>query len=617
MGNRPDAATAAAQKGILGQIGRNLTELARRGELRPLIGRQVELRRLQEVIARRDKNCPVLVGEPGVGKTAIVEGFAQRIVQASAAALFHSSEIIEVRSSDLLAGATHVGEFEQRMGELTKALQSNRDLILFIDEMHTLMASGTPGSKAVDMLKPYLGRGQMKLIGATTHDDFRQMQKDPAWERRMCPVLVKEMSELETLALLRAVSPDFAAHHGVAIQDDALAEAATLSARCLRDQYLPDKALELLDDAAACVRLDAAEEGQDVSRDDEATPVATVEAHDVRVALEKRLGRPIDFTTERLSKEDLDQLRAHLAEHIVGQDRAVDAVCDALKRSAAFGAAHRGPIASFLFVGPSGVGKTETARCLAQRVFSSDREAFIQIDCSQLDQDHTLSRLWGAPPGYVGHERGGSLTEKVRRHPNALVLLDEIEKMAPKAATDLLVQLLEEGSLTDMGSGRRIDFTQTIVVMTSNLGNDFVDSAASRVGFMDRQAPAGQGSGMEQRIEEAVRGFFPPEVLGRLGRIVPFERLSRGHVQTLLERELRQRMGQLSSVRTYTVADDVWELLLGHMEYEDYGAREVGRVLAQWVEPALADAQMDTHGVLKNVLLSVDDDGRLLFDFET
>src|ERR671927_1506035 len=502
----------------LEKFGRDLTELAEQGKLDPVIGRDDEIRRVIQVLSRRTKNNPVLIGDPGVGKTAIAEGLAQRIVSGDVPDSLRDRRVIALDIGAMVAGSKYRGEFEDRMKAVLEEIrQAQGQVILFMDELHTIVGAGA-AEGAVDagnMLKPMLARGELRAVGATTLDEYRKhIEKDAALERRFQPVQVGEPSEEDTIAILRGLKERYEVHHGVRIQDSAIVAAAMLSHRYISDRFLPDKAIDLIDEAASRLRIEIDSmptEIDEVERRiqheaEESTDGAgrtflkeEVDEEDVAEVVAKWTGIPVSKLMEG-EVEKLVHMEDRLHDRVIGQDEAVAAVSNALRRSRAGLQDPNRPIGSFLFLGPTGVGKTELAKALAEFLFDSEG-AMIRIDMSEFGEKHAVSRLVGAPPGYVGYEEGGRVTEAIRRRPYAVVLLDEVEKAHPDVF-NVLLQLMDDGRLTD-GQGRTVDFRNVVLIMTSNLG-----SGAS-----------------EDMVLKAVREHFKPEFLNRIDELVVFHRL--------------------------------------------------------------------------------------------
>ncbi|CAN5866882.1 ATP-dependent chaperone ClpB [soil metagenome] len=675
----------------LEQYGRDLTEQARKGRLDPVIGRDDEIRRVIQVLSRRTKNNPVLIGEPGVGKTAIVEGLAGRIADGDVPEGLKTKRIVAVDLGALVAGAKYRGEFEERLKAVLDEIKASEgEVITFIDEMHTLVGAGAAeGSMdASNMLKPMLARGELRMIGATTLDEYRKyVEKDAALERRFQPVLVEPPSVEDAIGILRGLKERYEVHHGVRITDAALVAAAVLSDRYIIARFLPDKAIDLIDESASRLRIeidsmpeeideltrrriqleierealrkesdersqerlaDLERELADVSEeidaltarwDREKEAIAGIRetkqqiedaraqaeraerAGDLQRAAELRYGRLRELETEleagqdqleklhaegrMLSEEVTDQdvaevvarwtgipvtklmqgemeklvhLEEHLHQRVIGQDHAVDAVANAVRRNRAGLADPNRPIGSFLFLGPTGVGKTELARTLAEYLFD-DQRAMVRIDMSEYQERHSVSRLIGAPPGYVGYDEGGQLTEAVRRRPYSVVLLDEVEKAHPDVFNTLL-QLLDDGRLTD-GQGRTVDFTNAVLIMTSNLGSEHIQ-------------PDLPDEVITTRVLEAVRGHFRPEFLNRIDDMVVFSRLSREDLRVIVDIQLVELRKRLSDRRITLEVTDEAATLLAELGFDPvYGARPLKRVIQKQVADPLAIALLE------------------------
>ena len=628
-----DYEATATGESMLKKYTRDLTALARDGKLDPVIGRDEEIKRVIQVLSRRTKNNPVLIGEPGVGKTAIADGLAQKIVNADVPELLRGRRVLALDLGGMVAGAKYRGEFEERLkGALDEILRSN-DVVLFIDELHTVVGAGAAEGAidASNMMKPMLARGELQCIGATTLDEYRaHLEKDAALERRFQPILVGEPTGEETVAILEGLRDRYEAHHQVKITDAAVREAAHLSDRYISDRFLPDKAIDLLDEAASKLRIEAtmlppdlrdmelklqelAREGaaavqsQDYERAaelkaqsdkiqetfvtakdawlaDKGIADATVDGDDIAALVSKWTGIPV----QRMLQEEADKLLAmeeRLHGRVIGQERAVEAVSEAVRRARAGLRDPKRPIGSFIFLGPTGVGKTELARSLAEFLFD-DENALIRLDMSEYMEKHTASRLVGAPPGYVGYDEGGQLTEAVRRRPYSVILFDEIEKAHPDVFNALL-QILDDGRLTD-GKGRTVDFKNTVVIMTSNIGGGVINK--HRLGF------ASDGDGLshddlEQRLLGELRKTFRPEFLNRVDEIIVFDPLTReqlaGIVDLLLAhlRDLVRGQGmslEVSQAAREHVADQGYDV--------DYGARPLKRAIQRLLENPLSSA---------------------------
>jgi len=615
---------------VLRKYSRDLTELARRGELDPVIGRDAEIRRV--ILVRRTKNNPVLIGEPGVGKTAIVEGLAQRIVAGDVPDLLKNKRVLALDLPGLVAGSKFRGEFEERLQAVMEEIRrARREIILFIDELHTVVGAGAAEGAidAANMLKPALARGELQCIGATTLDEYREhIERDPALERRFQPVYVDEPTVEETIEILKGLRPRYEAHHGVQITDAALEAAARLSARYITDRHLPDKAIDLVDEAAAKVRVDlesppadlkqlearlaevrqaeeAAVEARDyeqaarlraeavrLEQDLEAArqrwqnerPVDNVvEAEDIAALIAEWTGVPVQRMLET-EAERLLNLEERLHQRVVGQEAAVAALADAIRRARSGLKDPRRPIGSFIFVGPTGVGKTELAKALAEVLFDSD-EALLRVDMSEYQEKHTVSRLIGAPPGYVGYEEGGQLTEAVRRRPYQVILFDEIEKAHPEVF-NVLLQVLDDGRLTD-GQGHTVDFRNTVIIMTSNVGTQHVRRGA--LGFAVPEDTRSDRERRRQQIEEELKRTFRPEFLNRIDEIIIFDPLTPEQVQQIVDlmvRDLQKRLAEQSITLDLTPAARAWLAREGFDPH--YGARPLRRTIQRHLENPLA-----------------------------
>ncbi|MDW8064719.1 MAG: AAA family ATPase [Anaerolineae bacterium] len=617
---------------MLERYGRDLTRLARQGKLDPVINREAEILRVIQVLCRRTKNNPVLIGEAGVGKTAIVEGLAQRILANDVPELLMGRRIVQLDLAAMVAGARFRGEFEERLKAVIEEVQrAEGEIILFIDEIHTVVGAGAASGAldAASMLKPALARGELRCIGATTLDEYRKyIEKDPALERRFAPIFVEEPSVESAIQMLQGLRERYEAHHQVRISDEAIVAAVRLSHRYITDRRLPDKAIDLIDEAAARLRvalntlppelkalkteierLSQEEEHAGLNRDYERAAQIRMR----RLRLQKEFeARRTQWQRERnldevVSEEDVAQVVAawtgipvaqvmeteaekllhmeeRLRERVVGQDEAIAVVADAIRRARAGLKDPRRPIGSFLFLGPTGVGKTELARALAEYLFG-DEDALVRLDMSEYREYHTVSRLFGAPPGYVGYEEGGQLTEAVRRRPYRVILFDEIEKAHPDVWNALL-QILDDGRLTD-GQGHIVNFRNTIIIMTSNVGTEhfrrggaigFVQAASERERLEERQ-----------RIERALRETFRPEFLNRIDEIVIFNRLTLEHMMQIVDIQMCQIQGRLAEHGLRIILTDTARRWLAEEGYDPaFGARPLERVLQKHVESPLA-----------------------------
>ena len=560
------------EAGPLSKYGRDLTALARLGRLEPVVGREAELVRVLRILSRRWKNNPVLLGEPGVGKTAIAEGLAQRLAAGDVPEALRGLRLVSLDLGALLAGARYRGDFEERVGALLRELRARGDVILFVDELHTLLGAGAAEGAvdAANLLKPALGRGELRLLGATTPEEYRRVERDSALERRFQPVWVGEPDAAESEEMLRGLREGLERHHALRIDDGAVRAAVTLSARYLPDRRLPDKAVDLLDEACAAVRTASGAEG-------------TVTEADVAAALQSWTGVPVELPGAGEARELLD-LETRLSARIVGQGAAIRAVAQAVRRGRVGLREAERPIACLLFLGPSGVGKTALCRALAETVFGN-ADALLRLDMSEYMEAHAVSRLIGAPPGYVGHGEGGLLTEPVRRRANRVILLDEIEK-AHDAVFDLLLQILDAGRLTD-AQGRRADFRNTILVMTGNLGMDRGTGSGRALGFSAEARD--EAAETERRVMDALRRRFRPELLNRIDETVIFRRLNDADCRTIADQMLREAAARLEALGIrLDYGAEAAEALAGLCPAEQ-GARPLRRAIQTKVEDPAAE----------------------------
>ena len=613
----------------------DMTKRAEEGKLDPVIGRDDEIRRTIQVLQRRTKNNPVLIGEPGVGKTAIVEGLAQRMVQGEVPEVLRDKRLVELNINAMVAGAKYRGEFEERLKQVMDELQAAQsEIILFIDEVHTIVGAGQGGGEGgldvANVLKPAMARGEMNLIGATTLNEYQKyIEKDAALERRFQPVFVPEPTVEQTISILRGLRDKLEGHHKVTIRDEAFAAAAELSDRYIGNRFLPDKAIDLIDQAAARVRIASTsrpaeiqeleaelaqlkrEQDYAASRKwyDEAkvfekriqerkehleqiterwqqtqgSKTEEVRVEDIAEIISRLTGIPVtELTAEE--REKLLQMEERLHQRVIGQQEAITAVSDAVRLARAGLRQGSRPIATFLFLGPTGVGKTELAKALAEVVFG-DEDAMIRIDMSEYMERHAVSRLIGAPPGYVGYDEGGQLTERVRRRPYSVILLDEIEK-AHADVNNILLQVFDDGRLTD-GKGRVVDFTNTIIIATSNLGSELIMKNAQAGEFA--QPP----EKLKRELMTTLRGHFRPEFLNRLDEVIVFESLSKAQIEDIVRLQLERVKRAAHAQDIYLHIDDS---LVGHLAEEAYqpefGARELKRQIRQQLETRLATAML-------------------------
>jgi len=621
----------------LDRFGRDLTALAREDKLDPVVGREQEIERVIQVLSRRTKNNPVLVGEPGVGKTAVAEGLAQRIAAGNVPETLAQKRLVALDLASLVAGTKYRGEFEERLKKVIDELKAAGDIIVFIDELHTLVGAGAAEGAidAANILKPALARGELQCIGATTLDDYHKyVEKDAALERRFAPVTVDEPTVEETVAILKGLRDKYEAHHRVRITDDALAAAARLSNRYISDRFLPDKAIDLIDEASSRVRLraftappalkeitarleevrkekEAAVGNQEFEkaaalRDQEQKIKAQLEAEreawkqrhtdtepevgeeDVAQVVSAWTGVPV----KRLAAEESERLlrlEEVLHQRVVGQEEAVAAVARAVRRARAGLKDPKRPVGSFIFLGPTGVGKTELARALAEALFD-DEDAMVRIDMSEYMEKFAVSRLVGAPPGYVGYEEGGQLTEAVRRRPYSVVLLDEIEKAHPEVF-NILLQVLEDGRLTD-GKGRIVDFRNTVLIMTSNVGAAFLKREAP-LGFTVADGREVGYERMKERVTEELKRTFRPEFLNRIDEVIVFHALTTEHIREIVELMLGDVLRRLAEQEVVVeVGDGVAAYLAAQGFDETFGARPLRRAIVRLVEDRLAEEML-------------------------
>ena len=639
------SAKDSGKKGsALEEFTRDLTESARAGRLDPVIGRDEEIRRVIQILSRRTKNNPVLIGEPGVGKTAIAEGLAERIAAADVPAELLDKRVLSLDLSGMVAGTKYRGEFEERIKKTIDEVKKAGNVILFIDELHTIVGAGSAEGAvdAANILKPALSRGEIRVVGATTLDEYRKyIEKDAALERRFQPVTVGEPSPEATLEILKGLRDKYEAHHKLTITDEALEAAVSLSRRYINDRFLPDKAIDLMDEAASQVRMSAESTSPDLKSLEEKINALHREKADAIAAqdyekaaqlrdLEQKYTQQVDIERENWKKslstnrgsvgaediakvvagwtgipvtrltedESMRMLRLEetLHKRVVGQDEAVTAVAKAIRRSRVGLKDPKRPIGSFLFLGPTGVGKTELCKTLAETMFG-DENAMIRLDMSEYMEKHTVSRLVGSPPGYVGHEEGGQLTEKVRRKPYSVVLFDEIEKAHPDV-WNILLQILEDGIVTD-SQGRRVDFKNTIIVMTSNVGAKNITAAETPLGFHggDKSAEEDETKRYE-RIRQAVmddlKKTFRPEFLNRIDEIIVFRQLTQENIREIASRMLQvtgRRMAEQGT--TLDVDDDALTELARDGFDPQYGARPLRRSIQNLVEDAVAEQMLE------------------------
>ena len=619
---------------ILEQFGRNLTQAARENKLDPVIGRRVEMERVMQVLSRRTKNNPVLIGEPGVGKTAVVEGLAQAIVHGDVPETIKDKQIYSLDMGSLVAGSRYRGDFEERLKKVLKEIRTRGDIILFIDEIHTLVGAGAAEGSidAAQMLKPMLARGELQTIGATTNDEYRKyIEKDAALERRFQPVKVEEPSVDETVEILKGLRDRYEAHHRVIITDDAIRAAAELADRYISDRFLPDKAIDLVDEAGARLRIrrmtappelreldekiaevrrnkEAAIDDQDFEkaaslRDEESKlaeqrkakeeawkggesdEIAEVGDQEIAEVLAMSTGIPVVRLTQAETAKLL-KMEDELHKRVIGQDEAVKALAQSIRRTRSGLKDPNRPGGSFIFAGPTGVGKTELAKALAEFLFG-DEDALIQLDMSEFSEKHTASRLFGAPPGYVGYDEGGQLTEKVRRKPFSVVLFDEVEKAHPDIFNSLL-QILEEGRLTD-SQGRKVDFKNTVIIMTTNLGTRDINKGVL-TGFQTADNSTHDYGRMKSKVAEELKQHFRPEFLNRVDDTIVFPPLTKPEIARIVDlmiAKLAKRM-EAQDMRLQ-LTDEARELLADVGFDPVLGARPLRRAIQREIEDALSE----------------------------
>ena len=643
----------------LEEFGYNLNERAEQGKIDPVIGRKDEIERIIQVLVRRTKNNPVLIGEPGVGKTAIAEGLAQRIVEGDVPEIIKDKQIYTLDVSALIAGAKYRGDFEERLKDVIAEVEHREDVILFIDEIHVVIgAGGAEGAMdASNILKPSLTKGDLQIIGATTIDEYRKhIEKDTAFERRLMPIMVEEPSVEDAIQILKGVRDKYEAHHNVKITDDALVAAAELSHRYINDRFLPDKAIDLIDEAASKLRVEnfnspnalkdledklnklskEKEEAVNAQNFEEAAKLRDEEKNlkealadekkhwdrekhaqnmivteeEIAEIVSKWSGVPVT-TMNAEESERLVQLESDLNEEVIGQSQAVESVARAIKRARVGLKSPDKPIGSFIFVGPTGVGKTYLAKSLAKSLFGDD-DAMIRIDMSEYMEKHSVSRLVGSPPGYVGYDEGGQLTEAVRRKPYSVVLFDEIEKAHPDVF-NMLLQILDDGRLTD-GQGRTVDFKNTVLIMTSNVGATLLKKQ-NTMGFGAPDKAAAEGyDKMVETIQEKLKDTFRPEFLNRIDEIIVFKYLEKEQVREIVKLMLRDLQERLeASEFAVDFSEDVIDYIGEEGFDEEYGARPLIRSIRKNIEDRLADEILMGHVAKEDAIHIGVEDGELIF----
>ncbi|MBF2702980.1 AAA family ATPase [Listeria welshimeri] len=633
--------SAGGGNGLLDEFGTNLTDMAKKDQLDPVIGRDKEIKRMIEILNRRNKNNPVLIGEPGVGKTAVVEGLANAIIAGNVPSKLMNKEVILLDVASLVSGTGIRGQFEERMKQLIKELQERKNTILFIDEVHTIVGAGSAeGSMdAGNILKPALARGDLQMIGATTLKEYRTIEKDAALERRFQPVTVNEPTTKETLTILNGLKAKYEDFHEVVYSPEALTAAVELSARYIQDRHLPDKAIDLMDEVGSKYNLSiekldentvservarleeeknhalqmedyekAAKVRDEITRLEEnktsnsfsERPV--IQASDIQAIIEEKTGIPVGRLQED-EKSKMKNLESNLTGKVIGQEDAVKKVAKAIRRSRVGLKAKNRPIGSFLFVGPTGVGKTELGRTLARELFGTS-EAMIRLDMSEFMEKHSVSKLIGSPPGYVGHEEAGQLTEKVRRNPYSIILLDEIEKAHPDVQ-HMFLQILEDGRLTD-SQGRTVSFKDTVIIMTSNAG------------ATDTEASVGFNTGSDTKLEKGtdilakLGAYFKPEFLNRLDSVIEFKSLEKDDLVQIIDLMLLDLNTMLKQEGvTIDVSSEVKEHLIELGYDAKFGARPLRRTIQEHLEDAIADNLID-HPDAKNLLATLNDDKEIV-----
>ena len=649
-----DLPGSAQQESELEKYTTDLTELASEGELDTVIGREAELDQIIHILLRRRKNNPLLIGEPGVGKTALVDGLAQRIIERRVPAALLNKRVLNIDLSSIVAGTMYRGQFEERLKNVVQEVVSQGDCILFIDEIHTLTGTGSSegGFDAANILKPALARGELSLIGATTHEEYRRhIRKDKALDRRFQTVQVLEPSTKQAIQMLKGSKHELEDHHHVSVTDEAIRSAVELSSRYIHDRFLPDKAIDVLDEAATYhaevpknnkeerslqqeINLVSTQKSEAIERattpeewdyakalSEKETQLlqelhavhgrtrgqkgkrSKVTAHEVAMVIARRTGIPLEQVTRSLEPLDVRRIRKIMEKHIFGQNEAIEILSQSLLRAQLGLQPEHKPIGSFLFVGPTGVGKTETARILAEQVFG-DKNALIKVDMSEYMERHNVSNLIGAPAGYVGFEQGGTLTEQVTRRPYSVVLFDEVEKAHPDVF-NILLQILEDGMLTD-NTGRVTSFEHTIIIMTSNIGMASFNQAA-QIGFQLGDNSEGKQAQLESHIQRQLKDFFRPELLGRLSATIFFKPLDESLVEKLVERrftELKSAIKQRGVTLEASPEFISWTV----KQYDpEAGARSLEKIFARNIEPVLIQAILD-HSESKMLRLNIEHD---------
>jgi ATP-dependent Clp protease ATP-binding subunit ClpC len=664
-GSEGGAANTAHKKSntpVLNEFGRNLNEMAEKGKIDPVIGRDKEIERVIQILSRRTKNNPVLIGEPGVGKTAIAEGLAQRIVQGSVPRILANRRIVSLSMASLVAGAKYRGEFEDRLKKIIEEITNAEDVILFIDELHTLIGAGaSEGSvDAANILKPALARGELQVIGATTLNEYKKyIEKDSALERRFQPIVVGEPNVEDAIQILRGIRDKYEAFHRAQITDEAIEAAVKLSHRYITDRFLPDKAIDLMDEAASKVRLAAVVQPEDVKqlekkletlktekeaaitiqeyeqaaniRDEESKTKIELEAkqkewgnkensriivsgEDIADVVSNWTGIPLQKLAAKES-ERLLNMEEILQNRVVGQEAAVTAIAKAIRRARTGLKDAKRPIGSFLFLGPTGVGKTELARALAEALFG-DESAMLRFDMSEYMEKHTVSRMIGAPPGYVGYAEGGQLTDAVRRKPYSVILLDEIEK-AHYDVFNILLQVLEDGRLTD-SQGRVVDFKNTVIIMTSNIGANYLKPENSTVGFLTKDQPQVMPDIAKKKVLDEVKKIFRPEFLNRIDEMVVFNSLTKKELTKIVDimlSDLNKRLKDMDI--SLEISEAAKERVIEEGSDFTFGARPLKRAIQKLIEDEVAERLLEVTFKASDTILIDAVNGKLTFKNKT
>ncbi len=652
---KQDSRAKHSKTPTLDKYSRDLTQMAREDKFDPIIGREKEIERVIQILSRRTKNNPCLVGEPGVGKTAVVEGLAQKIVECNIPDLLKNRRVVSLDLSSMISGTKYRGEFEERINKVLEEVKNSGDVILFIDELHTIIGAGAAegAMDASNILKPSLSRGEIQLVGATTLDEYRKhIEKDAALERRFQPVLVEEPVEEEAIAILKGIKDKYEVHHQVKITEDALVAAVALSSRYISDRFLPDKAIDLLDEAASRVRLRAFTSPSNIKELEEQLEELAVKKENAianeeyekaaeikqqenkikekitnskiewdskhtrtdQIVSEEEIAEVVSSWTnipvKKLAQEETERLKnleQILHERVIGQDEAVIAVSKAVRRGRVGLKDPNRPIGSFMFLGPTGVGKTELTKALAEAMFGND-SAIIRIDMSEYMEKHTVSKMIGSPPGYVGYDEGGQLTEKIRKKPYSVVLFDEIEKAHPDVF-NILLQILDDGHITD-SRGRKVNFKNTIIVMTSNIGARNIIEP-KKLGFVSNDDSNKNYQDMKKNVMEEVKKLFRPEFVNRVDEIIVFHPLTTDHIRSIADIMIKSLLNRI----TYNVGINITltpkclDFLVEKGYNQAYGARPLRRTIQSYIEDKLSDKILE--GDLKegdNVLIDIQDD---------